>query len=146
MKRYQKHEQKQETAYNPWTPPTISEEGTVIIYGRQSTINQVKNNTVSTEMQTDELIAMAQRMGVAEKSILLYLENKREDGTMKNASGSLRIDQREGLRAVVERIEHDEVAAVVVFLEDRLFRDETQIEVNKFILMCQEHNVLIITP
>src|SRR5205807_3109856 len=35
---------------------------------------------------------------------------------------------------------------VIVFMEDRLFRDETQIEVNKFILLCQEHNTLVITP
>jgi hypothetical protein len=31
-------------------------------------------------------------------------------------------------------------------MEDRLFRDETQIEVNKFILICREHDTLVVTP
>ena len=49
------------------------------------------------------------------------------------------------IRDRVEHIESDEIKAVIVFMEDRLFRDETQIEVNKFILICQEHNTLVIT-
>jgi len=97
-------------------------------------------------MQTDDLVALTKSLGVAEENIILYLENKRDDGTMKNASGRLRIDQREGLSALVERIESDEIKAVVVFLEDRLFRDETQIEVNKFILVCREHGTIVTTP
>ena len=97
-------------------------------------------------MQIEDLVILAKRLGVQEINIILYIENKREDGTVKHASGRLRIDQREGLSALVERIETDEIKAVIVFLEDRLFRDETQIEVNKFILICQEHNCLVITP
>src|SRR6266571_1199961 len=146
MKRYQKHEQPEEQ-YNPWETPTIPKDAKVGIYGRQSTINQVKHNIGAGDMQIEQLITLAKRMGaVDDADLILYIENKRADGTVKHASGRLRIDQREGLSALVERIETDEVKAVVVFLEDRLFRDETQIEVNKFILICQEHNCLVITP
>jgi DNA invertase Pin-like site-specific DNA recombinase len=146
MKRYMKQPQQQEAAYNPWATPTIPDGAKVGIYARQSTINQVKFNTTATEMQTDELIAMTKRMGVCEDDVILFIENKRDDGTIKHASGRLRIDQREGLRSLVQRIEAGEIKAVVVFLEDRLFRDETQIQVNTFILICQEYNVLVITP
>jgi DNA invertase Pin-like site-specific DNA recombinase len=97
-------------------------------------------------MQTDDLILFARRLGWAEGQIILYVENKREDGTLRNASGRLRIDQREGLRALVERIERDEIKAVIVFLEDRLFRDETAIQYNTFIQICKRHNCLVITP
>ena len=145
MKRYQKHEQPEEQ-YNPWENPTIPKDAKVGIYGRQSTINQVKNNIGAGDMQIEQLITVANRLGIRDDNIILYIENKRADGTVKNASGRLRIDQREGLNALVERIESDEIKAVIVFLEDRLFRDETQIEVNKFILICQEHNCLVITP
>ncbi len=146
MKRYQKHQQNQEE-YNPWETPTISKSAKVGIYGRQSTINQVKHNIGAGDMQIEQLITLAKRMGaVDDADLILYIENKRADGTIKNASGRLRIDQREGLSALVERIESDEIKAVIVFLEDRLFRDETQIEANKFILICQEHNCLVITP
>ncbi len=116
------------------------------IYARQSTQNQVKKHIQASEMQTDDLIAFAQRLGWQEEQIILYLENKREDGKIKNASGRLRIDQREGLRSLVQRIEADEIKAVIVFLEDRLFRDETQIQVNVFIEICRQHNTLVITP
>src|SRR5437660_11843538 len=102
MRRYEKKEQKQQELRNPWETPKLSLDAKVGIYARQSNLNQVKNNTVSTEMQTDELITFAQRLGVKVEDIILYLENKRDDGTMKHASGRLRIDQREGLRALVE--------------------------------------------
>jgi DNA invertase Pin-like site-specific DNA recombinase/uncharacterized protein (UPF0147 family) len=145
MKRYRKREKNQDR-YNPWEPPTIPQGAKVGIYGRQSTINQVKNNQGAGDLQIEQLVDLAKRMGIKEEDIILYIENRREDGSIKNASGRLRIDQREGLNALVERIENDEIKAVIVFLEDRLFRDETQIEVNKFILVCQEHNTLVVTP
>jgi DNA invertase Pin-like site-specific DNA recombinase len=116
------------------------------IYARQSTIVQVRTKTNSGEMQTDDLITFARRLGWAEGQIILYVENLREDGSLKNASGRLRIDQREGLRALVERIERDEIKAVIVFLEDRLFRDETAIQYNTFIQICKKHQCLVITP
>jgi DNA invertase Pin-like site-specific DNA recombinase len=146
MKRYQKPKPTNKQTRNPWDTPTIPQDAKVGVYSRQSTLNQVKHMTQSAEMQTDDLIVVAMRMGVREENIILYLENIREDGTMKSASGRLRIDQREGLSALVERIETDEIKAVIVFMEDRLFRDETQIEVNKFILICKEHDTLVITP
>lgn len=145
MKRYQKRQSHQEQ-YNPWESPTIPTGAKVGIYGRQSTINQVKNNQGAGDLQVEQLYKLAQRMGVQEDDVILYVENKQEDGSIKSASGKLRIDQREGLSALVERIENDEIKAVIVFMEDRLFRDETQIEVNKFILVCQEHATLVITP
>src|SRR5437879_9541989 len=127
MKHYQKPQQKEET-FNPWETPKIPDGAKVGIYARQSTLFQVKNNSVSTEMQTDDLIALAKRLEVEEQNIILYVENRRDDGTIKNASGKLRIDQREGLHALVQRIETGEIKAVITYLEDRLFRDETQIQ------------------
>src|SRR6266571_6753983 len=99
MKRYQKHEQPEEQ-YNPWENPTIPQDAKVGIYGRQSTINQVKNNIGAGEMQIEDLVILAKRLGILEINIILYIENKREDGTVKHASGRLRIDQREGLSAL----------------------------------------------
>ena len=144
MRRYQKPQQNRQE-YNPWESPTIPKGAKVGVYGRQSTINQVKYNIGAGDMQIEQLMSLAKRMGVEDEDIILYIENKRSDGSIKSASGRLRIDQREGLNALVERIESDEIKAVIVFQEDRLFRDETQIEVNKFILTCQEHHCLVIT-
>ncbi len=117
----------------------------VVVYGRQSTKNQVHKAVFSREMQTDVLIAKAISLGWPEDAIILYIENLRKDGTIKAASGRLRIDEREGLSAVVERIEKGEISAAMVSRVDRLFRDETEIEPNKFILACKSHRVYIIT-
>src|SRR5260221_1670263 len=108
MRRYHKHEQPEEQ-YNPWENPTIPKDAKAGVYGRQSTINQVKNNIGAGDMQIEALVTLAMRMGVGEDDIILYIENKRDDGTIKSASGRLRIDQREGLSALVERIESDEI-------------------------------------
>lgn len=146
MQRYKKQPHQQKPAYNPTEALQLPTDAKVGVYSRQSTINQVRYKTTSGEMQTDDLIALAKRLGWQEDHIILYVENVGKNGAIKNASGKLRIDQREGLRALVQRIEAGEIKAVIVFLEDRLFRDETQIQVNTFILICQEHNVLVITP
>lgn len=137
--------QREET-FNQWGPVTLPTNSMVAIYARQSTKKQAENNRESAEMQTTDLVALAHRLGWDDEHIILYVENRREDGTIKNASGRLRIDERENLQALVSRIEHDEVKAVIVFLEDRLFRDETMIQPYTFIDICRRHNCLVITP
>src|SRR5438105_1846942 len=71
MKRYQKKELFQ-AQYNPFDTPTIPQNVKVGIYGRQSTINQVKNNTGAGDMQIEDLILLVKRMGVSEDDIILY--------------------------------------------------------------------------
>src|SRR5437016_5668915 len=110
--RYQKVPEKQEQVNNPWDTPQIPQGAKVGVYGRQSTINQVKNNLGAGDMQIDLLIDLTHKLGVTDENIILYIENKAKDGTIKNASGRLRIDQREGLSSIVERIESGEIKAV----------------------------------
>jgi len=140
--KFQPRKQRQQASTSSQLPLTDK----VGIYARQSTQAQLIKNVQSTEMQTTDLLLLAKRFGWQEDQIILYIENKRGDGTTRKASGTLRIDQREGLRALTERIERDEVKAVIVFQVDRLFRDETQIQVNTFIDLCKRHNCLVITP
>ncbi len=109
------------------------------IYARQSTLAQVKNYRQSTEMQTEDLVAFAKRLGWDEEHIILFTQDLAK-------SGKLRIDQREGLRILIEHIEAGEIKTVLVFLEDRLFRDETGIQYNVFIDVCKRHGVIVITP
>jgi len=117
------------------------------VYARQSTKGQFVNHTESADAQTVDLIALAKRLGWQnEEDIVLFIENIKRDGKIGSASGRLRIDQREGLQALVDRIEKDEIKAVIVTYEDRLFRDETQIQVNVFIDICKRHHTLVITP
>lgn len=149
MRKFQSPEEKpeQKKEFVRFGPKPLPLSFLVGIYARQSTKGQVANHTESTEMQTVDLIALAKRLGWQEdEEIILFIENIHKDGKVRNASGRLRIDQREGLKTLVDRIEADEIKAVIVAYEDRLFRDETQIQVNVFIDVCKRHDTFVITP
>ncbi|BCL79526.1 recombinase family protein [Ktedonobacteria bacterium brp13] len=122
-----------------WTHIEYHTDAGLGIYARQSTLAQVKNYRQSTEMQTDDLVDLAKHFGWNEDHIILFTQDLAK-------SGKLRIDQRSGLRSLIERIEQGEIKTVLVFLEDRLFRDETGIQYNIFIDVCKRHGVLVITP
>ena len=111
------------------------------IYARQSTTKQVLEAKESTEMQTTDLIQKALKMGFKENLCILYVEGN----GIRGVSGTLRIDQREHLSALVERIYTDEIKVVFVYSESRLFRDEFQIQVDTFIKACYDHDVRVIT-
>ncbi|HEU5376689.1 MAG TPA: recombinase family protein [Ktedonobacteraceae bacterium] len=149
MRKFQSPEEKpeQKKEFVRFGPKPLPLSFLVGIYARQSTKGQVANHSESTEMQTVDLIALAKRLGWEnDEEIILFIENIHKDGKVRNASGRLRIDQREGLKTLVDRIEADEIKAVIVAYEDRLFRDETQIQVNVFIDVCKRHNTFVITP
>jgi len=147
MARFQPNKHRKQTEQtDQWKPVQLPVQDMLAIYGRQSTKNQVLKNIQSKEMQTEDLYEFAKRLGWNEDLIILYIENIQQDGTIKSASGRLRIDQREGLRALVERIEAGEIKAVLIFLEDRLFRDETMLGPDTFIDVCKRHSCIVITP
>lgn len=89
-------------------------------------------------MQTDDGIAFAKQLGWTDEHIMLFNQDF-------IPSDRLDIDKREGLNALVGCIERDEIKAVIVSDEIRLFRDATGIHVNLFIRLCQEHTVFVIT-
>ncbi|MBV9688146.1 MAG: recombinase family protein [Ktedonobacteraceae bacterium] len=122
-----------------WIPAELDIDAGLGIYARQSTLYQVKAYRQSTEMQTDDLVAFAKRLGWDEDHIILFTQDLAK-------SGKLRIDQREGLLTLIEYIEKGVIKTVLVFLEDRLFRDETGIQYNVFIDVCKRHGVKVVTP
>jgi len=128
-----------------WQPIPLPTDKLAGIYARQSTKNQVIENQESADAQTKGLLTLAMQLGWQDSNLILYVENTAKDGKIRNASGRLRIDQREGLSALIERIEKDEIKVVFVTYEDRLFRDEDLIQVATFITICRAHTVLIIT-
>ena len=108
------------------------------IYARQSSPAQLIKHPDSTEMQTDDLIAWLTARGVKRENILLY------DADL-GLSGTLRIDQREGLQELVAQIRSDVIKAVLVYRVSRLFRDETGIQYNTFATACKEHDCILVT-
>src|SRR5438874_1200495 len=112
----------------PFGQPIFAFEKFLAIYARQSTKEQVLKNREAYDQQTIGLVKLAKELGWDEDHLLVYIENKRKDGKWRSASGRLRIDQREHLQALVDRIEKDEVKTVLVWAVDRLFREEDMIQ------------------
>lgn len=117
--------------------PKLPVDSYVSIYPRQSTTKQVGN--IATEMQTDDLIAFAQKYGWKQEMIILYYEDL-------GVSGQLRMDEREGFTKMLRDITSGKVKAVIAFQVDRLFRDEWGVEYGKFMEICYTYGVIVITP
>src|SRR5258706_9131714 len=107
------------------------------VYYRQSTEGQIGN--VSTTMQTIDMVEYLKGRGWSEDKIIMIDMDA-------GVSGTTKIDEREGMRALFSLITEGEIRAVACQDEDRLFRDVTQIQVNIFIEACKQSRVLVLTP
>jgi len=110
---------------------------TIAVYVRSAAPIQITRQTTS--MQTSDLIAFARQLGWTDEHIIVF---DQDIGT----SGSLPLDQKSGLQALVKAITQGSIQAVLVANENRLFRNAAGVEVHTFIRLCQEHNVKVITP
>ena len=141
------YEPVQEEIYSLFSLPKLPLEYLLIVYARQSAKDAPIRNKESYDMQTVRLVAYGRELGwTGEDGILVKIENKRKDGKWRAASGTLRIDQREGLQSVVWLIEADKCKAVMVWAVDRLFRHEDMVEPAVFVRICKEHHCIILTP
>jgi DNA invertase Pin-like site-specific DNA recombinase len=123
----------QQSANLPQLPVTRN----VAIYARAAT--QVKRNQESRQVGTDDLITFAHQLGYEDTHIILF---EQDMGT----SGTTAIDEREGLRSLVQAIADGTIQAVLIADETRLFRDMPAMQLHNFIRLCVEHNTQVITP
>jgi DNA invertase Pin-like site-specific DNA recombinase len=115
----------------------------LLIYARQSSSRQFVHNIYSAMEQRDGLIERAHELGwIRDDQYILYVENQLAKKTQ--ISGSLRIDQRPGLKALTEVIESGKASAVLIVSVDRLTRDEDLITPTQFANLCKKHHVVII--
>jgi DNA invertase Pin-like site-specific DNA recombinase len=122
---------------HPVMPGMLPIDRAVAVYYRQSSMKQVGN--ISTDMQQIDLPRYVGSLGWGDNEIILIDEDE-------GVSGAKRIDERKGMSRLFDLIITGKIGAVVVQAEDRLFRDETQIQVNVFIDACVKNNVRVITP
>jgi DNA invertase Pin-like site-specific DNA recombinase len=109
----------------------------VIIYYRQSTPGQVGNS--QTEPAIQELKEMLLKMGWRDEDIIII----KDDAGVK---GSVPMDQRIGLSKVMNLIlGPNHPMTFVIWDEDRTFREDEMIEVNKFIKILKEGKIRVLT-
>src|SRR2546425_35843 len=139
------YEQVTEQTYSPFGMPKLPTGFKLALYTRQSQKDAPIKHRESYELQTVRLVEYAKELGWSEEDIIVFIENKRKDGKWRKASGTLRIDQRQGLQSIVGLIEAGEVKAVMVWAIDRLFRHEDMIEPAVFVKICEVHHCIILT-
>ncbi len=116
----------------------------LLIYGRQSLEKQRVEHKESARQQFEGLLKRARDLGWPDENIHVLIENQLMNN-VASVSGSLRIDDRPGLRNIVSLIKSGKVGAVLVRSEDRLFRDPTLVQSSMFADLCKQHHVLIFT-
>ncbi len=109
----------------------------IAVYYRQSRPEQVGN--VSTSIQMFDIPDQLKRLGWKEEQIILIDADA-------GVSGTLKIDERAGMRRLFNMVINHEIGGVATIDEDRLFRDVTMIQVDTFIEACRQTGVMIITP
>ena len=112
---------------SPVQPGILPTDRPVAVYYRQSSMKQVGN--ISTDMQQIDLPHYIMSLGWSQDRIILIDEDE-------GVSGAKSIDERVGMSRLFDLILTRKIGAVAVQAEDRLFRDETQIQVNVFIDAC----------
>jgi len=83
------------------------------------------------------LCAIACQYGFTENNLVIFEDN--------DISGMTRIDEQEGVRALVNAIERDEIKAVFLLSEYSLLRNAALIDVSYFIELCRRHHVHVVT-
>ncbi len=121
-----------------WQIPDLRTDDPVGVYPRQSTKKQLKNNLQSFEKQTQDSKKYLMRRGWTEGLIRVYDQDM-------GRSGTLGIEDREGLNQMIADIRAGRIRTVYAAEVDRLFRDEDRIDSNVFIKICKEADCLVLT-
>ena len=108
-----------------------------LIYVRQSSLVQVRNNIHSFEMQTDKFLEHFRDIGFTG-----HIEIIADDEAM---SGTLDIHERPGMTRVVRMIEEGEVGWIGAVHVNRLTRDPWLLTPAHLMKQCYKHDVWIIT-
>jgi hypothetical protein len=128
----------QEESEKPWrkgsSRPELDLTHNVQLYPRVSTKEQLKN--ISAEMQQDKSFAL--EYGWTGVQIIM-------DPADLGKSGQLRMDQRSAFLGMLGRIRNGIVKTVIAAQVDRFFREKWGVEYGKFMQICCEYNVKVVT-
>jgi hypothetical protein len=128
----------QEESEKPWrkgnSRPELDLTHSVQLYPRVSTKEQLKN--ISAEMQQDKSFAL--EYGWTGAQIIM-------DPADLGKSGQLRMDQRSAFLGMLGRIRNGIIKTVIAAQVDRFFREKWGVEYGKFMQICCEYNVKVVT-
>ncbi len=119
----------------------------LLIYARQSTVKQVLTNVYSALQQTEDLIERGLELGWKREQMTLIVENRiAKDGKIRSVSGRMSIEEREGLRTIVDDyIKTGNAGALMCVDVSRLTRGADLVDAILLAKACKDNHVVIIT-
>ncbi len=118
----------------------------LLIYARQSTVKQVLTNVYSALQQTEDLLERGLQLGWKRELATLFVENRlAQDGKIKSVSGRISIEQRPGLKTIMEYIKAGKVGALMCVDVSRLTRDADLVDAIMLAKACKDNHVVILT-
>ncbi len=119
----------------------------LLIYARQSTVKQVLTNVYSALQQTEDLIERGLELGWKREQMTLIVENRiAKDGKIRSVSGRMSIEEREGLRTIVDDYIKKGLAGALMCVDvSRLTRGADLVDAILLAKTCKDNHVVIIT-
>ena len=135
--RFKRAEELEQEEQPTWGPRRLLTNQPLAVYVRQSSLVQATDHRVSRELQSEDLVEHAMKLGWPRELIETY------DDTGQTAI--LGINDREQLFDLYEEIKSGYVKTVLIYMIDRLFRDEFLTEATRFGETCAKNGVMLIT-
>src|SRR5690348_10112275 len=111
----------------------LDEDG--VVYVRQSSLSQVRNNIHSFEMQTEQFVQHFRDMGCTGKIEVIADDEAK--------SGTLAIHARPGMMRMIKLIESGQIGWIAAVAVNRFTRDKWLITPGVLMKTCYDHHVWI---
>jgi DNA invertase Pin-like site-specific DNA recombinase len=122
------------------TNGTVARSGRAAIYGRIATREQTQASQ-ALQSQMAALIAFANEHGYSSERIIVY-----EDVSIASSKSRARQKALSDLLAAISQEGQEPIRAIYVSCEHRLFRDLGAVELARFVAVCADHGVQLLTP
>jgi DNA invertase Pin-like site-specific DNA recombinase len=133
--RFKSQEDLQAEEQTTWGPSSLLINDPPVNYARQSKMAMVRSHRVSHELQSKNFIEYAMQLGWQRELIEIY------DDTVPTAV--LGIKARERLLDLYEDIKSDHIKTVLIYMVDRLFRDEFLTEATRLGKTCSQNRAML---
>lgn len=116
-----------------------------LLYVRQSSTKQIFGNIYSGLQQTEDMIDRAVALGWSREQCTIFIENNMtKDGKIRGVSGTIPVEDRPGLKTVIEYIKRGAGAILCVDVS-RLTRHADLVDAALLAQTCKRHNAVIVT-
>jgi hypothetical protein len=116
-----------------------------LVYSRYSTAKQVRDSIASGLQQSEKMIQRALDLEWTRELLTLFIENQMtKDGRIRSVSGTIPIEDREGISTVIEHVKADKAGAILCDDISRLTRGADLVDAMALARVCRQHDTVIV--